>query len=65
MWDNKTKDFERYHNTDLELKTQLIAAVPKMYTLELLTHLWENSDKNRPADLDHNIQRLNRRRLKT
>lgn len=73
-WNNANINFEKYHNTDLALKKQLIAAVPNMYikgieddiygfatvsTLDLLTHLWANYGKIRPADLDHNIQRLN------
>lgn len=72
-WEADTKTFETYYNTDLALKKQLIAAVPNMYikaiehniygfalvtTLQILTHLWANYGKIRPADLDINIKKL-------
>ena len=68
-----TAIFEKYHDTDLALKTQLIAACPDLYieqlkqphvgygartTLELLTHLWTSYGKIEPSHLVENEKRM-------
>ena len=69
----QTAIFEKYHDTDLALKTLLIAACPDIYIealkqehvgygartcLDFLTHLWTNYAKIEPSHLWENEKRM-------